>query len=407
MIATRHKAIFALLVLLAMLAAWRVVGQMQAERHAATDPERALHWRPNDPRALQVLAERRLQAGDGAGAAKLARQLLAHEPLQGQAYRVLAQVAEREGDPRQALKLHLIAARLAPRDLATQAWLTQHFLQKGDYRQALSHVDRVLRMSPAAGKRVYPVFAQLARDDAFAEALAIMLAEHPPWRPGLLAALQDPRAGDPVAAGRILQALKARGDLTPEDEARWLDSLMKQGRWGEAFARWADGVPKPGGRLPLLYNGGFESTPTSTGFDWRVRKVPGVVARVETLAGASGSAAYLRFLNRRVGESGLEHPLYLSPGDYRLDARLRAQALRSELGLQWRISCASGGRELGRGEAIEGSFGWQGRSVAFTVPTRGCEGQWLRLVNPVSAGAGQRVSGELWIDDVAVSVRRP
>jgi len=157
----------------------------------------------------------------------------------------------------------------------------------------------------------------------------------------------------------------------------------------------------------LLYNGGFESTPTSTGFDWRVRKVPGVVARVETLAGASGSAAYLRFLNRRVGESGLEHPLYLSPGDYRLEARLRAQALRSELGLQWRISCASGGRELGRGEAIEGSFGWQGRSVAFTVPTRGCEGQWVRLVNPVSAGAGQRVSGELWIDDVAVSVRRP
>lgn len=406
MTAVQRRVAFAFLVLFTLVAAWRVFGQMQAERHAGTDPELALRWRPNQPQALRGLAEQRLRDGQPEAAARLARQLLAHEPLHGEAYRILAQVAEECGDATQARGLYEIAARRAPRDLASQAWLTQYFLQQGDYRQALSHIDRVLRTSPAAGKRAYPLLAQLAGDDAFTAALADKLAEDPPWRRGFLASLQDARSGDPVAAGRVLQALKARGHLSPEDDARWMDSLMAQGRWGEAFARWADAVPKPGGRLPLLYNGGFDSPPSSAGFDWRIRKVPGVVVRVEQVAGASGNAAYLRFLNRRVGEAGLEHPIFLAPGSYELGIRVRAQALQSALGLHWRITCASGGRELGRSDPIEGSFPWQARSIAFTVPPRGCEGQWLRLVNPVSAGAAQRVAGELWIDDAILSVRR-
>ena len=73
MTTARRNAVFAVLVLFIVVAAWRVFGQMQAERYAATDPERALQWRPNNPTALQVLAERHLQAGDGAGAARLAR----------------------------------------------------------------------------------------------------------------------------------------------------------------------------------------------------------------------------------------------------------------------------------------------------------------------------------------------
>ena len=42
----------------AVVAGWRIVGQMQAERYAQADPERALGWRPDHPQALLVLAER-------------------------------------------------------------------------------------------------------------------------------------------------------------------------------------------------------------------------------------------------------------------------------------------------------------------------------------------------------------
>ena len=102
--------------LLAVFAGWRIVGQMQAERHAASAPARALDWRPQHPRALQARAALQMRAGDSAGAAATARQLLAHEPLQGQAFRLVGEAALAAGDLRQALRLH---ERAAPASEAT------------------------------------------------------------------------------------------------------------------------------------------------------------------------------------------------------------------------------------------------------------------------------------------------
>ena len=119
-------------------------------------------------------------------------------------------------------------------------------------------------------------------------------------------------------------------------------------------------------------------------------------------AGSSGQAAYLRFLDRRVPSAGLELPMLLSPGHYRLALRMRAQSLRSEMGLQWIIACAGAGGEVARIESIDGSFGWREFEADFQIPSSGCPGQWLRLVNPVPAGAAQRVVGELWVDDVRI-----
>ena len=53
-------AILPTVFVLLLFAGWRVVGQIQAERHAQTEPERALRWRPNHPGALLVLAERQI-----------------------------------------------------------------------------------------------------------------------------------------------------------------------------------------------------------------------------------------------------------------------------------------------------------------------------------------------------------
>ena len=70
-------SLIAVLVVSLLLAGWRVIGQMQAERYAQTEAERALRWRPDDPRALLALAERQLAQGDAAAAQATARRLLA------------------------------------------------------------------------------------------------------------------------------------------------------------------------------------------------------------------------------------------------------------------------------------------------------------------------------------------
>ena len=389
-----------------LVASWRIVGQMQAERYAETAPERALAWRPNHPQALLVLAERQLAEGRLAEAQASARRLLAHEPLQGVGFRLLAEVADREKRPADAFRLYLIAERRAPRDLKTRAWLTQRYLERGDFSKALAQVDRILRMAPQRGRSINPVLAQLAEDPAFAQALAATLRQEPPWRTAFLNALRDPRTGNPLAAGRVMQALQNQGGLAPEEYAGWLDSLILQGRWGEAYARWAGKAVKPGGRLPLVYNGNFAEPPSDAGFDWRRRRVPGVLLQFEPGSAADGQVVYFHFLDRRVPNAGLEQPLLLSPGVYRLTLRMRAQSLRSELGLQWVVACTGPAGVVGRTDAIDGSFPWRTFEADVSIPAAGCPGQWLRLVNPVPSGAAQRVVGELWVDDVRIAQQK-
>jgi len=390
----------------AVVAGWRIVGQMQAERYAQADPERALGWRPDHPQALLVLAERQLAEGRFAESRASARRLLAHEPLQGVAFRLLAAAADREGRQDDAWRLYLIAEKRAPRDLQTRAWLTQRYLEQGNFAEALGQIDRILRMAPQRARSINPVLAQLATEPAFAEALAARLRQGPPWRADLLNSLRDPRAGNPVAVGRVMQALQNQGGLKPEEYAQWLDNLMTQGRWGEAYARWAGPLPKPAGRLPLVYNGNFAQPPSGVGFDWRLRRIPGVILQFEPESEAGGQVAYLHFLDRRVPNAGLEQALLLSPGSYRLSVRMRARALRSELGLQWTVQCQGPAGVAGRTDAIDGSFAWRTFEADITIPAAGCPGQWLRLVNPVPSGAAQRVVGEAWLDDVRLVRQR-
>ena len=158
----------------------------------------------------------------------------------------------------------------------------------------------------------------------------------------------------------------------------------------------------PKGPVPLLYNGDFSRMPSNTGFDWRLKQVPGVLAGFERVAGIPGMALRLQFLDQRVAEAGLERPLLLFPGRYQLQMRMRADALRGEIGVQWTLACAGGAGEILRSAAINGTFGWTASIMEFTVPEQDCPGLWLRIVNPVAGGAGQRLAGELWIGDVAI-----
>ena len=394
--------VMGVVVLFAAVAGWRIFGQMQAERHASTAPERALQWRPNDPQALLAIAERQLKAGELTQAAATAKQLLSHEPLQGRAIALLAEVAAKQGRKDDALRMFQIAERRAPRDATTSLWLAQYYTGQGDYDAAMLRLDRLLRFSPRRSAAVYPALMQLAQDEAFAKALARTLQSKPPWRAGFLARMQHPKTGNAVASGRVMQALYESDNLEPKEYARWLDSLMTQGRWGEAYARWSGDAAKVNGRLPFVYNGDFSLPVSDAGFDWRLRRVPGVILKFETATGANGPAAYFRFLDRRAASGGLEQPLFLPPGQYRLNFRARAQALRAEIGVRWVVACDGGAGVIGRSDPIEGNVPWREFNATFTVPEARCSGQRLQLLNAVATGAAQRIAGDLWIDDVGI-----
>ena len=381
---------------LSLLAASQILALMRSDAALDRgDPAAALRLRPANPEALVRLATARFAAGDLKGAEGLVRRLLQAAPADGRGYRLLAQVAEARGQQDRTAALYAIAARRAPRDLQARAWLAQHALAAGDYPEALEHIDRVLRTSGGAQARLFPVLAKLAEDPGFADALAQVLARRPPWRDGLLATLHAVDQPGTRAADQVLVGLQRRKALDPDTSQAWIEALIRQGRWGEAFARWAGPHVAAGRSLPLLFNGDFAYEPQGAGFDWRIPSVAGVLVSIEPRE--SGGALHLRFLGRRVPGGPLAtHALMLAPGPYQLQWRERMDAMRADQGLAWRVSCAGQAQPLAAAESSMGSRAWLQRTIVFTVPASGCEGQWLQLASTGNADAGQMVSGDAW-----------
>lgn len=397
----RHGALV-LLAGLATVAGWRIAHGMLADAALSRgDVQSALRWQPMHPEALLQRAEAQLAAKQPEAAAATARQLLQVEPTDGRGYRVLAQIAAAAHQTERARTLFTIAARRAPRDLPAQAWLAQDALERGKPAEALARIDEVLTLSPGSGVAIYPLMVTLAADPAFAEALADVLRRPPAWRSGMLAALRSAADGQREGAGRVLSALQRNGGFDANETAAWIDSLLREGRWGEAYARWASPIVARGGSLPLLFNGDFAVESTGGGFDWLMPTTPGVILDYEDASGAAHTL-HARFLGRRVVGTFLEHRLLLAPGSYQFRVRLRTDALQSENGVNWTLSCEGTQGLLATSDAINGTRGWQMAAVTFTVPAQTCSGQWLRLGNAGVAGTGQLVSGELWFDAAAI-----
>lgn len=379
---------------------WTIVQVTRADALAHDDPEAALRIDADHPEALLRLARQQLGAKDYDAATATARHLLNVEPGQGNAFAVIALAAAGRGDA-DAQALTGIALRRAPRnlDIRTQAMVAA--LQKGDLDEAVRQLDAMLRLSPKRGTILFPAMAAQAIDPGFAAVLASTLARSPPWGPAFLAVLGS--RGSQEAVDRIYSGLKEHGALSEAEVRLWLDRKLEDGRWGEAYAHWVGTLPQQPGTLSPVHDGGFENDPTSLGFDWRKGNVAGVFSSLEATPGASGTrAAHFHFIGRPTAGGDLRQALFLAPGRYALSLRAKAEFLHSDQGLQWIIRC-QGGPVVATLGPIEGSFDWRAMSVAFAVPSEQCPGQWLELQNPAVTGSAQQVTGDLWIDDIAIA----
>lgn len=383
---------------LALVAAWRiaVTGIDRPEAHA--EPPQAVAVQPRPPAALLQQARQLVVAGRLDQAARSARQLLREAPLQAGALVVLARVtAQRDDD---AQHLFQVALQRAPRNQYARAWMIGTQLQQGDFHAALANIGTLLLFAPPRRDLFIPIMVRLAGRADFAAALVDALQRHPPWRSDLLRALLD--QGKARAVASVYQGLADANDLGLREKDAWLRHLMRAGRWGEAYSRWASGLLLAGGSaLPMLYNGGFERPILGLGFGWRAPAAVGVL--LQRVQRQADHAIKLVFLGRRVPRAGLAQTLLLRPGRYRLTFRARARNVQSDQGLSWRVSC-HGDTEMQRDSPrMQGSFDWKALQVLFVVPQTGCPAQELALVNPGAVGPGKIVSGTLWFDQFVVA----
>ncbi|MGY0611530.1 hypothetical protein [Luteimonas sp. A501] len=355
-------------------------------------------------------AEAALHEDDAPRAAAIARSVLAREPALGRAFGVLARAQDGQGDAAAHHARYQAAARRAPRDPQVRGWLATQALQSGNYAAAADHLDALLTVAPAQRSDLLKLIAELAQDPEFADALATHLVKRPQWRNAILRAATASRL--PTAADNLHGALRAQGGLSADETTRWIDGMLRDGRWGSAYARWVSGLADAPALLPVPWNGSFGRPLSSAGFDWRVRRTPGVLfQRIELdksvpgvgTPGSTAHAARLRFLGRPVARTGLEIPLLLAPGQHVLRLRARTRDLRSDQGLEWTLTCSDGRTRIASGARIRESRDWAALELPFTVPEgEGCEGQWLRLVNPAPRGVAQTLRGELDLSGVAI-----
>lgn len=387
------------LVVLLGWCAWRALSLGFADHYAAKNPPAALAWRGEHSAALLAAATQ--SERDPERVAALARRALRGNPLQGRGFRILAAL---ESEPDRATRLYAIAAERSPRDILSLAWLFDSAVRAADYPAAIRQADQLLRVQPALLQRLYPVLAGLAAQPDAQTELAASLAQFPPWRTPLLKTLAR-QAPDPVAIAGLFERLRLQPQgLRADERHEWLERLIGDRRWGAAYLSWVSLLP-PGQQDAIgnVYNGGFEWTPSNSGFDWRIGRIAG--ARIDRAAvdGITGERALrVAFEHRRVPFRHVRQLMALPPGPYRLEGRARLDGLDSEHGLVWTLVCAEGGAALADVRPPAASRGWQAFGVDFTVPASGCGGQWLTLRVPARIPAEERIGGVAWFDDLRV-----
>lgn len=390
--------------------AWEIVTRTMAVVYETADPQAALKWDPRHATALLGLAQRLgifelkipVQA-DLEQARGLAERALRFDPLAPRALTILGRIAEREGNAPQAVALMELAGKRALRDAIAQGWLVNYALSRGDFAGALPHLDAILRTQPEALDLAVPLLAAFITDPRAAAPLVRLMGTDPPWRASFLNAVAS-RIVDRAALGRFYADLRAGPHPPTQQELQpYLDRLVKDGLFKEAYAAWLETLP-PGRRVDPLYNGAFQYPLSGSEFDWKI--VQSLGADVEIVDGAAAGARTLRveFSGARVDFHHVSHLLALPPGTYRLTGEVAAEALRTERGLWWRVFCAEHPESsLGQTELVAASMPWRAFTLSFAVPVSACQAQVLQLELPARVALEQAIEGVISYRNLAIT----
>lgn len=405
--APRRLAILAAAALGFALIGYQIVATAMADSTARTDPAVALAWRPHHAAAHAESARLLLQKAEEAGTTQEAEDhlqaALAASPVAPGAFRMLGLAADASGDGELAAQILTRAGRMSNRDTAVELWLLNHMAGNGDYRGVVEQVDTVVRTRSGLRQQLLPVLLELAMAEETRPFVVDVLAQDPPWREWFFAALAR-QEGGAMLGRQLMTALNdADATLTPTETARVVNALAGAGAYQLGFLTWVSLLPPERRQsIPYVYNGDFEFAPSGVLFDWMIRPANGARTEVVDLGGERGNALRVAFSGRRIAYNHLTKMLLLAPGHYRLTGLARADALETERGLTWGVTCATGRTVLASTPPFKGTFDWQEIALDITVPPD-CPAQVLSLALRTEARLDLVVAGTAWFDSLAIA----
>jgi len=335
-----------------------------------------------------------------------AERVLAQEPFNARALRILGQLAALEGDRARADRLMRLAATRSRRESVAVDWMMRDAYARRAFDEAVSYADALLRTRPNIASDVVPVLAALAETPGASQPLKIMLAQNPPWRARFFSLLPTSVRDERTPLDLLLSLKDAPYPAARQDINGYLTWLIGRKSYELAYYTWLQFLtPEELGAVGFLINGSFERPPSGYPFDWTVAKGSGVtIDIVPRTDEADQNALLIEFGQGRVDFKGVSQILMLAPGRYRLSGRAKGE-IAGRRGLQWRLTClAEKGVPLGESEMALGLLPtWKTFEVELFVPETDCRAQMLRLELAARSASEQFVSGSLWYDEIKIS----
>lgn len=399
-------------ILLALGVGWVTMGATAARTIGVERPSFVLAWWPYDADARATAAYALLTPNPAALTAPpsaralaeaegLARAALLREPGNVQAYRVLGLVATARNQGPQAERLMNFAETLSRRDLPTELWLIEASVRRNDIDGALRHYDRALRTKLVAGELLYPVLVQAAGDRNVMLPIARLVATRPLWWTDFARKLVT-ESRSSAAIATVLSGLRLDPRVDPErDLLIAAFGKLTEGRaYQPAFALYRQATRlNDSSPAFLLRNGDFQGENILPPFDWALTDQADLGARMEAPPGRGEDRALIVTANNGVSGEVARQVLMLTPGAYRLSARVgNVGGVERDLP-QLVLICAPGPRTLFELRWPVSPDQPRAMSQDFTIPAD-CPAQYLQIRGN---GPLNSAGPESWIDNIAIS----
>jgi len=305
-------------------------------------------------------------------AERLATATVMDDPLDVSAIRTLSFVQAYRGNAQQAMRLLRYGESLSRRDLMTELALGLDAQQTAGDAAAIRHYGHALSTTRRGYDLIVTQVLEASQDPAFARALGVAMADRPTWRDRFLPAFVG-RNENPEALTAMAQGLWSKGVPVADrgTAAAVTSRLLRLGAADDAAT--LIGMIR-GKDARLVQNGDFEET-DARALGWRYESgaslsalpVPDEEGRGRVLEVHAGSG-HLGSVARQM--------LALAPGQYRLSARLSANA-EADAGMpRVTIGCDSADDELAD---LRRSETGERVAMSFAIPND-CPVQFLDVV---------------------------
>lgn len=308
----------------------------------------------------------------------LGRAALLHAPLAYEPFYLAARHAEQHGDLARATRLMEEVRRRRANFVPARLQLAAYYGAQDRFAAMFIEIDVALRLNAQVRDALLAEMTRLIALPDGRRELAAALARNPAWRRDFLnvASARDFAPADALALYEEVRSHRPPFSLGLEYRL-YLQSLVRVGQVSRARSLWLGTLaPERRAQHAALFDGDFTGERALPPFGWVLASTAQGRAEMVRDARPHLRVDYFGGSNEVLAQQIVA----LTPGTYRLNFAVRSDEGVSGANIVWAVSCNPSGATLMRGDVADVGGTYQRRSLAFTVPAAGCNGQLLRLI---------------------------